>query len=256
MLELGLGLDLGELNVDDMATPLVRNGLDAGGLAGARRTVEHEAKCIGDALAVIPLTVLQEELGASLDMLALLKEDVVKGAVGRELRLRIQKVRGRQGILHRALDLGLNDLIEEVPMRSQLVREATLVVHRAGLKEGLEILDVVRIRHQLKLHNLGSAVLELELQELKEEIRLHLNGVILVRKVIVVGHSEETLDRRERRDKLDDGIHSDLIGSCLCGTLSVRNGLNPAFAQNRGRGLWSWRRRPLEEHWERFARQE
>jgi hypothetical protein len=72
----------------------------------------------------------------------------------------------------------------------------------------------------------------------------------------VMGDGQQTLDRRKRRDKLDDRIHSDLVRSRLRGALTIRNGLNPTLAENGRRRLSGCRMRALEQHWERFVRQE
>ena len=144
-------------------------------------------------------------------MLALLEEDILKGSIRRELRLGKDEMGCRERILS-STDLGLDNLVEEVPMRPELVYKATLIVRGARLQERLEVLNVVLITQKLELDQLWGTILNLELKKLKEDVVLDLDRLHLVWEVIVVGHRKKTLDRGTSRHKLDNGIHTKLIG--------------------------------------------
>ena len=60
VLQLLLGLDLRELDIDDVPPTLIGNRLDGGRLPRARWTVVQEPQRIRNALAIVPLAVLQE----------------------------------------------------------------------------------------------------------------------------------------------------------------------------------------------------
>ena len=173
-----------------MASPLVGNGLDRRRLARPGGSVEHEPKSIRNSLSVIPVTVLQEEASSVGNLIPLLEEDVLKITIGHKLGLRVDKMSRWEGILNGASDLGLNHLVEEVPMRTQLVFHAPFVVHVAIVDEGLEMLNVVIVAEESELDNLQLTVLDLEIKKLKEHILIKANGLELVWKIVVVSDGE------------------------------------------------------------------
>jgi hypothetical protein len=165
--------------------------------------------------------VLEEEAGPMGDLGSLLKEDVLKITIGHELGLCVDKMSRWEGILNGASDLGLNHLVEEVPMRTQLVFHAPFVVHVAIVDEGLEMLNVVIVAEESELDNLQLTVLDLEIKKLKEHILIKANRLELVWKIVMVGDSEEALHRGKSGDVVDNGVHTGGVLSCRLRTLSL-----------------------------------
>jgi cell division protein FtsL len=172
--------------------------------------------------------VLEEESSPVGNLVPLLEKDVLKITIGHELSLRVDEMSRWERILNGASDLGLNHLVEEVPVRSQLVFHAPFVVHIAIVDEGLEMLNVVIVAEETELDNFQLTILNLEIQQLKEHILIKANGLELVWKIVVVGDGEQALHRRQSGHVMDNGVHTGGVLSCRLRTLSLVGGVRDA----------------------------
>jgi hypothetical protein len=124
------------------------------------------------------------------DLGSLLKEDVLKITIGHELGLSVDKMSRWEGVLDGATDLRLDHLVEEVPVRAQLVLHAPFVVRVAVVDEGLEMLNIVIVAEESELDNVQLTVLDLEVKKFKEHILIKANGLELVWKIVMVSDGE------------------------------------------------------------------
>jgi hypothetical protein len=177
--------------------------------------------------------MLEEETRPMGNLVSLLEKDVFKITIGHKLCLSVDEMARWEGILNSTANLGLNHLVEEIPMRTQLVFHAPFVVHIAIVDEGLEVLNVVIVAEETELDNFQLTVLDLEVQQLKEDILIKANGLELVWKIVVVGDGEQALHRGESGDVMDNGIHTRGVLGCRLRTLPLVGGVgNPSFAGN------------------------
>jgi len=134
--------------------------------------------------------MFEEEPRPMGDLGSLLKEDILKITIGHELRLGIDEMSRWEGILNGTADFGLNHLVEEIPMRTQLVLHAPFVVHVAIVDEGLEVLNVVFVAEESELDDFQLTILDLEIDQFEEHILIKANGLELIWKIVVVGDGE------------------------------------------------------------------
>ena len=154
MAELGLGLDFGKLNINDVAARSVSDGLDGRGLAAARLAVKHEAQCIGNALLLIPVATRQKELDMLFDLFTLLKKHVVEGAGSVKLVLGINEMGCWQGVLNALARLAIGHHVKKEQGGSQLIRHLAFIVQVTPINKSLEKLDFVVIAKKLELNGI------------------------------------------------------------------------------------------------------
>jgi GTPase SAR1 family protein len=84
------------------------------------------------------------------------------------------------------------------------------------------VLNIVLIANQIELDNIGLSIVDMKVQQLKEDVGIQLDGLKVIRKVIVMSHRQELLHRRECRRIMNYGIHTVLIDGLL--SLVLLNG--------------------------------
>lgn len=147
VLKLSLGLDFGELDINDVSTTHVGNRLGRRSLTTPRISVKQESHGLWNALLLLPTTLIQEEVDTLLNRVALGKEHVLKRPSGGKFGLGVDKMSSGQGVLN-LVCLGANHLIKLVEVASQFVGNTTRLVHIAGVNELLEVLDFVLVTEE------------------------------------------------------------------------------------------------------------
>ena len=147
VMKLGFGFDLGELDIDDMTTSHIGDGLGRRSLSTAWIAMKQEPHGLRNALLFVPTPFIQKEVDTLLNRISLSKEHVVKTTSGMKLGLRIDKMIHGQWILG-LIGLGTDHLIKLVEMTSEFIGNTTSLIHVASINELLEVLNFVLLTEE------------------------------------------------------------------------------------------------------------
>ena len=147
VMKLSLGLDFGQLNIDDVTTAHIGNRLGGRGLSASRIAMKQESHGLRNALLLIPTPLVQEETDTLLDRVSLSEEHIIKTTRGMKLGLGIDQMIHGQWILG-LIGLGTDHLVKLVQVTSEFIGNTTRLIHVAGINELLEVLDFVLVTEE------------------------------------------------------------------------------------------------------------
>lgn len=147
VVKLGLRLDFGKLDINDVTTAHIGDRLGGRGLTTPRIPMKQESHRLRNTLLLLPTTLIQKELNTLLDRITLRKEHILKGPRGSKFGLSVDKMACGQRILN-TTGLGANHLIKLVEVASEFIRNTTRIVHVTGINELLEVLDFILLTEE------------------------------------------------------------------------------------------------------------
>lgn len=147
MMKLSLGLDFGELNIDDVSTSHVGNCLGGRSLTTPWIAMKEETHGVWNALLLLPTALIQEELDTLLNRIPLSKEHIVKTTCGMKFGLGIDQMAHGKWILD-LIGLGTDHLVKLVEMTSEFIGNTTSLIHIAGINELLEVLNFILLTEE------------------------------------------------------------------------------------------------------------